>query len=143
MTGPRRAVLSALAAQHEHLTADQVVTSVAERDPGVHRASVYRTLETLSALGVVQHVHVGHGTTTYHLAGDEAHLHAQCGRCGAVIDLPASLLDDVAALVRSQHGFQLDPSHVALSGTCARCLALSDTATPTTGRARPDHEDHR
>jgi Fur family ferric uptake transcriptional regulator len=86
---------------------------------------VYRTLETLSELGVVQHVHVGHGTTTYHLAGAEPHLHAQCGRCGTVLDLPGRLLDDVAAQLLAEHGFALDPSHVALSGVCARCQELS------------------
>jgi Fur family ferric uptake transcriptional regulator len=121
MTGPRRAVLSALSARRAHLTADQVVTAVAEQDPSVHRASVYRALETLSHLGVVQHVHVGHGTTTYHLADDELHLHAQCERCGAVVDLPSSLLQDVADEVERRHGFALDPSHVALSGLCAAC----------------------
>lgn len=121
MTAPRRAVLSALGRHSDHLTADQVVSAVAEADPSVHRASVYRALETLSHLGVVQHVHVGHGTTTYHLADDELHLHAQCERCGAVVDLPASLLDDVVDEVEGQHGFALDPTHVALSGLCAGC----------------------
>ncbi|WP_426566703.1 Fur family transcriptional regulator [Angustibacter sp. McL0619] len=121
MTGPRRAVITALAARRTHLTADQVVSAVAEQDASVHRASVYRTLETLSALGVVQHVHVGHGTTTYHLAGDHPHLHAQCSACGAVLDLPGSLLDSVSARLLAEHGFELDPSHVALSGLCADC----------------------
>ncbi len=122
LTGPRRAVLTALAARNAHLTADQVVMAVAERDPSVHRASVYRTLETLTRLGVVQHVHVGHGTTTYHLADDEPHLHAQCEQCGAVLDLPGTLLDPVADDVLREHGFALAPAHVALSGTCAACL---------------------
>ena len=121
MTGPRRAVLTVLSASREHLTADQVVGAVAEQDPSVHRASVYRALEALSHLGVVQHVHVGHGTTTYHLADDELHLHAQCDRCGAVVDLPASLLQGVADEMDQRHGFELDPSHVALSGLCAAC----------------------
>ena len=121
MTGPRRAVLAALSAQSAHLTTDQVVNAVAEQDPSVHRASVYRALEALSHLGVVQHVHVGHGTTTYHLADEQLHLHAQCERCGAVVDLPSSLLDDVAADVLHRNGFAVDPTHVALSGLCARC----------------------
>ncbi|MGN6302005.1 MAG: Fur family transcriptional regulator [Angustibacter sp.] len=121
MTAPRRAVLAALSRHSDHLTADQVVTAVAHADPSVHRASVYRALETLSHLGVVQHVHVGHGTTTYHLADDELHLHAQCERCGAVVDLPASLLDGVVDQVDRLHRFALDPTHVALSGLCAAC----------------------
>jgi Fur family ferric uptake transcriptional regulator len=123
MTGPRRAVITALAARRgsSHLTPEQVVLAVAQVDPTVHRASVYRALEVLSSLGVVQHVHLGHGTTAYHLAAPHEHLHAHCVECGRVIDLPATLLDDVARQVAEQHGFVLDPSHVALSGTCASC----------------------
>lgn len=123
MTTPRRAVLAALSRHSDHLTAEQVVSAVADVDPAVHRASVYRALETLSHLGVVQHVHVGHGTTTYHLADDELHLHAQCERCGAVVDLPASLLDQVVGEVDRRHGFAVDPTHVALSGLCSACRA--------------------
>lgn len=123
MTTPRRAVLTALSVRSEHLTADQVVSAVAEADPSVHRASVYRALETLTHLGVVQHVHVGHGPTTYHLADGDLHLHAQCERCGAVVDLPSTLLDSVVGEVDRRHGFAVDPTHVALSGLCAACRA--------------------
>jgi Fur family ferric uptake transcriptional regulator len=123
MTGPRRAVITALAGRREqsHLTPEQVVVAVAQVHPTVHRASDYRALEVLSTLRVVQHVHQGQGTTPYHLAAPHEHLHAHCVRCDRVIDLPATLLDDVARQVADGHGFVLDPSHVALSGTCASC----------------------
>ncbi len=121
MTGPRRVVLTALARRQSHLSPEQVVGAVAALDPTVHRASVYRALETLSALGVVQHVHLGHGTTAYHLSAEHRHLHAACAGCGAVVDLPGDLLDDVAERLESAQGFALDPAHVALSGTCAGC----------------------
>jgi Fur family transcriptional regulator, ferric uptake regulator len=122
MTGPRRAVLGVLAGVRDHLGADVIVARVAERDPSVHRASVYRTLDALSELGVVQHVHVGHGVTAYHLVpGGERHVHAHCRSCGAVQDLPLDLLDDVAATLAGRFGFQLDAGHVALSGVCAAC----------------------
>jgi Fe2+ or Zn2+ uptake regulation protein len=122
MTGPRRAVLTVLANGGEHLSAEAVLSRVADHDPSVHRASVYRTLDALSELGVVQHVHVGHGGTAYHLVrGDRAHLHAQCRACGAVHDLPPDLLDQVAATLARRHGFHLDAGHVALSGLCRAC----------------------
>lgn len=122
MTGPRRAVLAVLAERGEHLSADAVLEGVTRVDPGVHRASIYRTLEALSDLGVVQHVHVGHGGTAYHLVPDGGrHLHAQCRICGAVRDLPSDLLDSVAAVVAQEHDFVLDAGHVALSGTCQAC----------------------
>ena len=123
MTGPRRAVLSVLAADPRHLSADQVVSADARHDPGVHRASVYRALEALSQLGVVQHVHLGHGTTTYALAEGRPHLHGHCQRCGTLVDLPGVLLDDVGLRLAAEAGFALDPAHVALSGTCRACAA--------------------
>jgi Fe2+ or Zn2+ uptake regulation protein len=122
MTGPRRAVLGVLAGQADHLSAEDVVAAVTRLDVGVHRASVYRTLEALTELGVVQHVHVGHGGTAYHLVRDDGpHLHAQCRVCGAVTDLPADLLEGVATRMARHHGFILDAGHVALSGVCADC----------------------
>ena len=122
MTRPRRAVVAALAAQTGHLTAEEVVDAVAAVDPRVHRASVYRSLEALRTLGLVQHIHVGHGPTVYHLVGAVgAHPHAQCSSCGALVDLPAGLLDDVARHMLAEAGFVLDGAHVALSGQCSRC----------------------
>jgi Fur family transcriptional regulator, ferric uptake regulator len=122
MTGPRRAVLRVLAERDEHLSADAVLSRVVAHDPGVHRASVYRTLEALTELGVVQHVHVTHGGTAYHLVrGERRHLHAQCHACGSVCDLPADLLDEVEAELASRHGFFLEAGHVALSGLCRAC----------------------
>ncbi len=122
MTVPRRAVLEILAGREAHLGAEEIVAAVAQAVPGVHRASVYRTLDALSELGVVQHVHVGHGATAYHLVLDDgAHLHSQCRSCGRVRDLPSDLLAQVAQDLRQHYGFVLDPGHVALSGQCADC----------------------
>lgn len=135
MTRPRRAVLTALAAQHTHVTVDALVEAVAAVDARVHRASVYRTLDTLTALGVVQHIHLGHGPTAYHLVGAGGeHLHAQCRSCGAIVDLPPELLDDVTARVRDRTGFVLDATHVAMSGQCAACAQIvTDGSTDSSG----------
>jgi len=130
MTLPRRSVLRALAARTGHISAEQVVADVAELVPSVHRSSVYRTLEALTAAGLLQHVHLGHGATAYHLV-KHAHPHAQCTSCHAVVDLPADLLDALTAAVQDQFDFTLDPLHVALSGICPNC-AHTQQATSTT-----------
>ena len=136
MTRPRRAVLAALARRGGHVLAAEVVEAVSEVDPAVHRASVYRTLEALSALGVVQHLHLGHGGTAYHLAdGAHHHPHAQCQACGAVEDLPGDLLNGVAEQLALRSGFLLDPGHVALSGTCRACAAHGG---PSKAAGHPD-----
>ena len=128
VTKPRLAVLSCvLTAGEEHLSADVLLDRVLAADASVHRATVYRTLEGLTAAGVLQHVHLDRGLTAYHLAdhaGQPAgthHLHGQCSECGRIVDFPADVLGDAAARVKSATGFALDPTHVALSGTCAQC----------------------
>ncbi len=122
MTGPRRAVLARLADGHGHRSAEEVVAAVARAAPDVHRASVYRALDALVDIGVVQHIHLGHGATAYHLVDSLGHhLHLQCHDCGAVVDVSADLLDDVARRLRDEHGFELDAGHVALSGRCVHC----------------------
>ncbi|MGF1661170.1 MAG: Fur family transcriptional regulator [Kineosporiaceae bacterium] len=129
MTGPRRAVVTALASTGGHLGVEAVLAAVSRIDPGVHRASVFRALAALSAAGVVQHVHEGHGSTLYHLR-TAPHLHAQCRSCGRVLDVRADLLDGAAADLAREAGFRLDPEHVALSGTCADCAGGGRAARP-------------
>jgi Fur family ferric uptake transcriptional regulator len=128
VTQARVAVLAhVLAAGGDHLSAEDILGLVSEHDDGVHRATVYRTLDGLVAAGVLRHVHLDRGLTAYHLVdvakrtGELQHLHAQCVTCGRVVDLPAEVLGDTAQRVRQISGFDLDPSHVALSGQCAAC----------------------
>ena len=45
------------------------------------------TLEPrLETIGVITHVHLGHGPSTFHLA-DPPHYHAVCASCGAVVEV--------------------------------------------------------
>jgi Fur family ferric uptake transcriptional regulator len=124
MTRPREVVLEVLFKEPGHVTAEQVVAAVGDLDESVHRASVYRSLEALCDVGAVQHIHLGHGATAFHLVGGERpHPHAQCRRCGVLLDLPTDVMDGVVERMLSELGFELDATHVALSGVCAECVA--------------------
>lgn len=128
MTRPRQAVLAVLAEDRRHLSAEEVVVAVAHRDPAVHRASVYRTLDALADLGVVQHVHLSHGATAYHLVTeDRNHLHLQCTSCRSIADVPLTALFSAAAELDEEYGFAVNVGHVALSGTCSACRTTSGT----------------
>ncbi|HTW20503.1 MAG TPA: Fur family transcriptional regulator [Mycobacteriales bacterium] len=129
VTKPRVALLACvIAADGRHLSADALLEQVADSDPPIHRATVYRTLEGLTAAGVLRHVHLDRGLTAYHLTtprstnhGRPEHLHAQCSQCGSITDLPAHVLGDTAMRIRKVSGFRLDATHVALSGRCRNC----------------------
>lgn len=122
LTAARRAVVEALVAANDHVTADDLATAVAEAAPDVHRSTVYRTLDALERLDVVTHVHLGHGRAVYHLT-DHLHQHAVCEACGAVVELSDDVLQDVQVRLRRETGFEIDPHHFALVGRCAHCAS--------------------
>lgn len=120
MTVPRAAVIRVLQRCEGHLSADEV-HSLLDEDTGIHLSTVYRTLDALTELGVVSHVHVSTGSVRYELVGAGVHAHAQCLSCHRLLDLPAEFMDEMKRALLDTEGFALDPGHVALSGTCAAC----------------------
>jgi len=66
-----------------HATPEEVAEKVRKTHPGINLSTVYRNLETLENVGLVQHTHLGHGGATYHAAEELTHLHLVCGNCGS------------------------------------------------------------
>ena len=120
LTPARRTIVTALIEANTHVTADELAATVQEQLPDVHLSTIYRTLERLEELDVIEHGHLGHGRAVYHLA-DERHHHLVCDECGWVTALPPELLTDVADNVQRRYGFVLDPSHFSLGGLCRDC----------------------
>lgn len=127
LTEPRRAVIEALISGGDHPTADDLAAQVALHHPTVAKSTVYRTLDALSELGIVDHVHLGHGRAVYHLTND-TDLHLLCERCGAVAHIEADVLTESRRAIVDRTGFVLEPGHFALPGTCGNCVAETETA---------------
>ncbi|MDQ1449932.1 MAG: Fur family transcriptional regulator, ferric uptake regulator [Actinomycetota bacterium] len=116
VTTARRTIIELLGATHEHLTAEGIAEDVQRAHPEIHVSTVYRTLESLEAWGLVEHVHRGHGAAFFHLAA--SHPHVVCEECGRVLDVPAHEFAPLVARVRDAYGFELDIAHNALMGRC-------------------------
>jgi Fe2+ or Zn2+ uptake regulation protein len=119
-TSARYAIVERLVAAKGHVTADELADDVQARFPSVNISTVYRTLDTLEELGIVDHVHLGHGRAVYHLA-DEDHQHLYCERCERVVELPASKLKALVSTLEREYGFEVDRRHFAIVGICRRC----------------------
>ncbi|WP_137815234.1 Fur family transcriptional regulator [Gandjariella thermophila] len=126
MTPQRQLVLDAVR-ELRHATPEQVCQHVQRTAPTVNITTVYRTLDLLERLNLVRHTHLGHGAPTYS-ADEHEHVHLVCHRCGRVEEVPCDLLDDLAGTLRQRFGFDLDGSHLALSGTCRDCVNAGGTA---------------
>ena len=129
LTTARRALLTALANADDHRTADELAAEVRAAYPAIHRATIYRTLETLRRLGVVEHSHLGHGPAVYHLA-DRVHHHLVCEECGSVTEAASSLFTDLEGALRREYGFEMRSRHFAVTGRCGTCAAVSPAPQP-------------
>ena len=122
VTTARRQLLSALFDAPSHVTADDLAAAVQARAPDVHISTIYRNLDELERLGVVVHTHLGHGPATYHLAS-ASHGHLVCESCGATIEAPPAVFEQLAKEAIERFGFRIDPRHFAVLGRCADCAS--------------------
>jgi Fe2+ or Zn2+ uptake regulation protein len=120
LTTARRAIVTALVTANSHVTADELASTVQSEHPEVHLTTVYRVLDTLEQLEVVDHVHLGHGRAVYHLT-DETHQHLVCEICGTVVEVPDDVFADLASTLDATYGFAIRPHHFAVLGRCSAC----------------------
>lgn len=112
-------VVSLLADQHCALTAAEID----RRLPQVGRASVYRALEQLEGLGLIQRLDLGAGAAGYERLGPggEHHHHLLCRDCSRLIPFHDESLERAIGSVGQATGFEVTSHEVTLQGTCADC----------------------
>lgn len=120
LTPQRAMILEAIHHLRDHVTADQILAYVEERYPNVDPSTVYRTLDLLIELSIVNTLDVSGRPTEYEL-GDEPHHHLICRECGGVVTVPADRLDRMFHEVLAAYGFEADMNHLAITGRCATC----------------------
>lgn len=118
ITKPRQAVFNTLL----HTDAPLKNGEIARRTPEVDRASVYRTLELFTRLGITTTTIRG-WTPFTELAEPfkPHHHHMVCEQCGRVEEIASDTLEDVLDIVASRHHFILKSHTVELSGLCEAC----------------------
>jgi Fur family ferric uptake transcriptional regulator len=85
-------------------------------------STIYRNLDGLERLKVIDRTRLGHGPATCHLAA-AAHGHLVCEQCGSITEVPGDMFQDLAATVKTRYGFAIDPHRFAVTGCCAACQA--------------------
>jgi Fur family ferric uptake transcriptional regulator len=117
--GARRQVLELLGGEGCALTA----LEIDRRLPRVGRASVYRTLELLEELGLVQKVDLGGEAAGYERVepGGHHHHHMVCERCGRVVTFEDEPLERAIVALERRRDFNVSSHEVTLRGQCASC----------------------
>ena len=124
-SAPRAAVVDAIAELGCGATASEIRRRATQEGREVGLASVYRALELLERLRLVQRVDVGEGASRYEpqLPGGDHHHHLVCERCGTVSAFEDPELERAIERLSHRVEFEIDAHDVTLRGECPACLA--------------------
>lgn len=125
LTPQREATLRVLLEREEdHLSAEEVFLLVKEKAPEIGLATVYRTLELLSELEIVDKINFGDGVSRFDLRKEGVehfHHHLVCIECGLVEEIIEDLLGDVEKIVEEKWGFEVKDHRLTFHGVCKQC----------------------
>ncbi|MCA9529979.1 MAG: transcriptional repressor [Myxococcales bacterium] len=121
-TAQRRLVTETFFSSTGHLTIDDVLERVRERNPKVGYATVYRTLKLLAESGLAYERHFGDGASRYEVAReDEHHDHLICLDCGKIVEFEDDEIERLQVALAEREGFVLKRHKHELYGLCPRC----------------------
>jgi Fur family ferric uptake transcriptional regulator len=121
LTAPRRLVAEVIAAQTSAFRASSLLTHPRLHSSGVGRATVFRTLELLVELGVVERLELASGEKAYVPCEPVHHHHVVCERCGRTREVTDGGMPAVALEVERQTGYRITSHRLALFGLCPAC----------------------
>jgi len=125
LTESRRAVVDIVAASLRALTPLEVFDSARASHPELGLVSVYRTLEKLEELHLIQRVHQPEGCQAF-ITASQGHQHMLlCQRCGQVIFFEGDDLENLIASISRRTGYAIREHWLQLFGLCAECRGIT------------------
>jgi Fur family transcriptional regulator, peroxide stress response regulator len=123
ITPQRLAVVQALVDARHHPSAEELFARVRETCPTTSRATIYKTLDTLKAIGEVLELQFRDGSNRYDGVRPQSHPHLVCTRCGKIEDVDLDGISALAAAVAAATGYEIRSHRVDFYGLCAACRA--------------------
>jgi Fur family ferric uptake transcriptional regulator len=121
LTEARRAVVETVAATKRALTPIEVFDRARKAYPALGLVTVYRTLEKLEELHLIQRVHQAQGCQAF-IAASQGHQHLLlCQNCGRVKFFEGDNLDALIAAISKKTGYRVQEHWLQLFGLCRNC----------------------
>ena len=119
----------------EHVTAGDICAHFRAQGRAVGTATVYRQLERMVSEGTVSKYIIDESAgACFAYIGSDSHLadscyHCKCERCGRLIHMECEELNHIAAHLKADHGFRLNPMRTVFYGVCADCAKEDEDGT--------------
>ena len=111
-----------------HMTAEEIYDLVKKKHPDIGLATVYRTIQMLSDLNLIDKLNLDDGYVRYEIGitDDESdahhHHHLICNECGNIYPFEDDLLYELEEKIKNTTGFQVNDHEVKFFGYCKSCL---------------------
>jgi Fur family transcriptional regulator, ferric uptake regulator len=131
ITAARKIIVDILSKSSQHLSAEDIFFMVRGINPSVGFATVYRTLDLLTNMGIVQKFGFGDGRARYELMGgqnkESHHHHLVCTKCREIINYTdfieeeKELVEKTEEALARRHHFEIKNHIIHFYGLCANC----------------------
>ena len=146
LTSQRRALIETIQEANDHLDAAALLRAAKQRKADINRATVYRTLELLKRLGLIDELDLMHleGEKHYYEARPRRdHLHLACYKCGAIMEYTTPTLERLKDEIARHNQFQVGVIRLEVGGWCQQCRLKSGTIRRSSMAPGPRHTRNR
>jgi Fur family transcriptional regulator, ferric uptake regulator len=124
ITQARLTVLGILEAEHGHITSSDILAKVEEINPSIGRASIFRTLDLFTQLGIIRPTYISTSLTpTYVMMHEGHHHHVICTNCNRVLEFDDCGLETLTQTLQETLNVTISGHLLEFYGTCASCTA--------------------
>src|ERR1700735_4137302 len=119
LTSQRRAVISVIQEAQSHLDAGSLLDLARQREPGIDGATVYRTIELLKKLRLIDELDLMHlegEKHFYEVKTEGDHIHLACFACGMIEEFTSPLFDRLKEEATSRIEFEIHVSRLEFGG---------------------------
>jgi Fur family transcriptional regulator, ferric uptake regulator len=125
LTRQRRVIVRVMDTAQRHLDIDEIYNRARKIDSRVHRVTVYRTVDLLKKLGLIDELdllHIRGDRHYYESHAPREHIHIACLRCGKVREFESALYDEMKRQIETQLDMKISISRTEVGGYCRTCL---------------------
>jgi Fur family transcriptional regulator, ferric uptake regulator len=137
-TRQRQVLLEELCKVTSHPTASELYEIVRQRLPSVSLGTVYRNLDLLARMGMIQKLERADGEARFD-GNTERHDHVRCVRCGAVADVDGPPVAVVPEGKIDFRGYELLGHRLEFVGICPRCRKQPSSDPTDSTKGNRDH----
>lgn len=124
LTAQRRVLIEIIQEAERHLDAASLLELARKREPNLDRATVYRTIELLKKLRLIDELDLMHlqGEKHYYeVKTSRDHVHLACFQCGRIEEVSSALLERLKNEISKQAGFEIRVTRLEIGGRCRSC----------------------